>query len=363
MEGGLEPRAGTQRACQIEQVGRARNGQPRWWCKLHGGDAGGRYGTRLVACEAVGADAELVGCLDLDAREYLGGVGVWAALEPVFNTTGQPIEAGIHIHARQKPGSVEKEIDDTFAAVRITCRPDLFGERPILIRRDAAINYYFSRFLDRRVKHLSCTHCGEIHLDAGEFALRPHRQHLCHACGRHFRDNEEAVSNPLALVREALGDTDFNRLPVRARETLDVSLADFPGGVQIWASNPAILWTAPKAEEEGIHVHLFRSPHGAPEPDETYNEVRLNGELLDEAMVRHLMAQKAFPKLAGKVEAFSCPKCREPHFDQGEKGFVAHSEHECEHCGHVFRPSGRHRLSVSNPLVSVFERLSRGRAA
>ena len=363
MEGGLEPAVGIKRACQIEQVGRARNGQPRWWCKVHGGNAGGRRGTRLAACEAVGADAELAGCLDLDVRNYPGGVGVWAALEPVFNTTGRPIDAGIHIHARQKPGSAEKEIDDTFAAVRITCRPDLFGERPVLIRRDAAINYYLSRFLDRRVKHLSCTHCGEVHLDAGEFALRPHRQHLCHACGRHFRDNEDAVSNPLALVREALGDTDFNRLPVRARETLDVSLAEFPGGVQIWASNPAILWTAPKPEEEGIHVHLFPSAHGPPKPDETYREVRLNGELLDEAMVRHLMAQKALSHLASKVEALSCPRCRESHFDQGEKGFTAHAEHECEHCGHVFRPPGHHRLSVSNPLLLVFERLSRGRTA
>ena len=98
-------------------------------------------------------------------------------------------------------------------------------------------------------------------------------------------------------------------------------------------------------------------------PTRRIREVRLNGELLDEAMVRHLMAQKALPHLASKVEALSCPRCRESHFDQDEKGFAAHAEHECEHCGHVFRPPGHHRLSVSNPLLSVFERLSRGRTA
>lgn len=325
---------------------------------MHGGSASGRGGVQLEVCDAVAVDDDLAGCLDLDPAQYPGGVGIWAALEPVFNTTGRSPEAGIHVHAR-KEANGPKEIDGTFPAVRVRCRPDLFGERSVLIRRDAAIAYYFSRLLGRRVKHLSCPHCGEVHLDAGEFALRPHRQHLCHGCGRHFRDTEDAVSNPLALVREALGDSDTTRQPMRAEEALDVRLADYGGGVQIWASNRAILWTAPRPEQEGIHVHLFPSGKGPPDPDETFSEVRLNGLLLDESMVHHLMAQRALPEISRRVETLLCTSCHSPHFDRDERAFEPHGEHECEHCGAAFRPLGRRRLSVSNPLVSVLERLRR----
>lgn len=213
------------RPCQVRRIGSARNGQPRWWCAVHGGNAGGRHGTQLETCDAVSVDEQLSGCLDLDPAVYSGGVAIWAALEPVFNTTGRASRVGIHVHARESPGA-GKQIDSTYPAVRVRCKPDLFGQRTVLIRSEAAVAYYFSRLLGRRVKHLSCPHCGEVHLDAGEFALRPHRKHRCQGCGRDFRDSEDAISNPLALVRKILGDTETGRQPIRASGALNVRLAD-----------------------------------------------------------------------------------------------------------------------------------------
>ena len=160
MEAAFSPRS-----CRIEQVGRARNGRSRWWCPVHGANATGRNGTRLEACDGVSLDADLEGRLDLNPAEYAGGVAVWAALEPNFDTTGREPESGIHVHARHAAG-MGKQIDGTYPAVAVHCGGDLFGARPLLVTRQAAVSYYFSQFMDRQVKHLTCTHCAAVHLDA-----------------------------------------------------------------------------------------------------------------------------------------------------------------------------------------------------
>lgn len=345
------------RPCRIEQVGLARNRQPRWWCVTHKAPAGGANGTRLECCEAAYTfDRDLSQCFHLDPDDFPGGIGVWAALEPVLNTTGYRVEAGIHVHARKRPGK-PKEIDRTFPAVAVRCRQDLFGARSLLIRRDAAISFYFGRLLGKSLKNILCPHCGEPHLDAAEFALSPHRQHLCHGCGRYFREKDDAISNPITYVRDILGNTEAGRKIKKVDRSLVIDLNDYPGGAQVWASDPAIFWTASKPEEEGIHVHLFSK--GSPEAvlDDTYGEVVLNGTRLDQNMIRYLMGQKALPLLRGRIAALKCPNCDGDHFDQGKLAFEPHEEHKCEHCAAVFRPPGRSRLLVSNPVSSQIDGL------
>lgn len=34
---------------------------------------------------------------------------------------------------------------------------------------------------------LTCPECGELHIDAGEFAVRPHHTHACQSCGMVWR--------------------------------------------------------------------------------------------------------------------------------------------------------------------------------
>lgn len=342
--------------CVIEQVGKARNGKPRYWCRTHQSSATGRFGIRLAECEGAYRDIELSGALHLDETRYPGGIALWGAVPAVYDTTNLPPELGIHVHAREQTGG-EKEIDATFPAVIVHDKRDLFADRQIVITAETAVNYYLSRFIGQNIKHLFCTYCGELHLDAGYFAVHPHRRHLCHACGRYFHDEDRGISNPIDYVRKLRGDTDSNRKLVGAKHPLEIKQADYPGGIQIWASNPAIVWTSEKAEEEGIHVHLYDAGRSEPVTDETFSAVRIDGIELNPRMVQCLMAQNAVGYLKGKLVSLDCPKCGRPHFDDVPLAFNPHKEHDCEHCGEKFATPGSRRLVVSNPLVATLEKL------
>ena len=344
------------RECGIEQVGKGRNGRPRFWCRTHGGNATGRCGTKLATCERAAQEDVQSNCLELDATAFSGGIALWGAVQPVYDTSGRPPEVGIHVHARREEGS-EKEIDGTFSAVSLVHRRDLLDERRILVIAEAGVQYYVSRFLERDVKYLFCTYCGEIHLDADYFAVNPHRRHLCHGCGRYFYDTEQGISNPIMLLRQHLADLDKGRDFKRPDRSLDIRQADHPGGMQIWASNPAIVWTAERPEEEGIHVHLYKESGAEPETDDTFGQVRVDGVDLDEDLVKHLMAQQALVYLRTKIVSLRCPGCRGQHFDRGELAFRPHKNHVCEHCGTEFETPGTRRLVVSNPLVAILDGL------
>jgi hypothetical protein len=354
----MSPPAKPRRACSIEQVGKQRNGKPRFWCSTHQAPATGRYGVRLSVCEAAYRDTEYTDVLRLDPEQYPGGIALWGAVAPVYDTTGGEPEAGIHVHARPNSGG-RKAIDKTFEAVELQYSSDLFNSGKAVITRETAVNYYISQFLGRKIKHLYCIHCGELHLDAGFFAVKPHRRHLCHGCGKYFRDSERGVSNPIWLMRERIDASQTRHSLVRPDRTLDIRQADYPGGIQVWASNPALVWTADRPEEEGLHVHAFDA-QGRYVIDDTFGEVRVNGELLNEEHIAHFMAQSALGYLKGKVLALHCPNCGHAHFDQGEQAFFPHVWHQCEGCGAKFHSPGRRRLCVSNPFVETKTRLLSG---
>lgn len=343
------------RACEIEHIGKQRNGRPRFWCKVHQSSATGRYGARLDVCESAYRDRIPQNVLELDAADFPGGVALWGAVPAVYDTTILPAETGIHVHAR-KASEGNKQIDATFDAVAITYSRDLLEKAKATITSEVAVNYYISRFLNRRIEHLFCTHCGEIHLDAGYFAVKPHRQHLCHACGRHFRVENRAVSNPIALVREKCGLPERPPLPVRPHRPLQINQADYPGGLQIWASNPALVWTSKKPEEEGIHVHAFGAD-GQIAFDETFSSVTVDDIVLDEQHVKNFMAQSSLEYLRNKITSLVCPKCDGLHFDRGDLAFAPHAKHECENCGETFGTRGQRRLVVSNPFVVTRKKL------
>ncbi|GGD91333.1 hypothetical protein GCM10011515_08720 [Tsuneonella deserti] len=165
------------------------------------------------------------------------------------------------------------------------------------------------------------------------------------------------ISNPLEAVRHKLGDRDTNRKQRRAKGNLDITQAMYPGGLQIWASNPALLWTSNRQEEEGIHIHGWTQEGGEPKLDGTFNTVRIDGIELDEQHLRHFMAQNALVYLRGKVVALDCPTCGAVQFDQGDAAFRPRSMHECAACGSNFATPGRRRLVVSNPFVKTLAAL------
>jgi transposase-like protein len=341
-------------ACLIERVGKQRNGHPRYWCVVHQASATGRYGARLSECELAYRDSTPRKVLELNPADYQGGVALWGAVPAVFDTSGLPPEVGIHVHARRDDD--EKEIDETYDEVILRYPRDLLESVRCVLTADAAVAYYISRFLNRDVSYLYCNYCGALHLDKGFFAVRPHRRHLCHGCGRYFRVESKGVSNPIALLRANQSIDKDAAAPVRPNRPLEIRQVDFPGGLQIWASNPVLLWTANRPEDEGLHLHAFSGP-GDLALDETYSSLTIDGISIDEAQVKHLMAQMALPYLANKVVCLECPKCGGEHFDQGEMAFAPHVEHICESCGHRFITPGRRRLVVSNPFVKTRDRL------
>ncbi len=342
--------------CNRARIGKQRNGRPRFWCSVHGASATGRYGVRLPACEGAYRDVANRNVLQLDTADFPGGVALWGAVAPAYDTTNLPLELGIHVHAR-KLSHGDKQIDATFDAVSVSYPRDLITRGSALITRETAVNYYISRFLRRDIRHLFCTHCGELHLNADYFAVKPHRQHLCHACGHYFRDDRRAVSNSIMFLREACGLPAAPPDPVRPDRPLNLRQADYPGGIQIWASNPALVWTAERSEDEGLHVHAFNS-EGQFEIDETFSRVVVDGITLDEAHVQHFMAQSALDYLRNKVVTLECQTCKAPHFDRGDLGFVPHADHDCESCGATFRNSGNRRMVVSNPFAETRIRLA-----
>jgi hypothetical protein len=158
-------------------------------------------------------------------------------------------------------------------------------------------------------------------------------------------------------VRVACGVGEHKVTP--ATEALDIKQSQYLGGIQVWGSNPAFLWTQPKHEAEGIHVHTFLEGLTKPVHDDTFREVTIDGVPLDPVMVRVLMAQNVMPSLRGRVRSMDCPNCRHPQFDTDKAAFLPTPTHTCSECGHQFPTPGRTRNVVANPLPAILADLAR----
>lgn len=345
--------------CHIEFVPKPRPGRTKYWCFAHEASATARYGSRMDRCEGAYRTIPTTNRLFLNPHDFPGGVALWGAVEPVINTTGRAAERGIHVHARcVKSG--RKEIDRTFDAVEINVRRDLIEDKaPVIITSDTAVAYYISRFLGHEASSLFCPHCSTPHLDSDWFAVKPHKTHLCHGCNKLFRLADRTVSNPLESAQLSIA-RGRQKLPQRAKECLVLKSKDFPGGFQIWASNPAILWTSLKREEAGIHVHAWAG-QGRPDPDGTFDAVMIDGHLLNEEHLRTYMAQNSLYYLRGKVKSVVCRSCGHPHFDKGPAAFRPSLKKQCVQCGEDVSVDGKRMLFVSNPFVDVVSDLQNGK--
>ena len=131
--------------------------------------------------------------LTIDVDAYKGGVGIWGAVPPVFDTTTLPIDRGIHVHREEAGGT--KVIDNAYRRVRL-----LFGELDIEVNELDAIYYMVSKVFGKSPNEVLCKHCGKSHLDKDWFSVHPHKNHLSAACGKNFTDDKVAVGNPAARV-------------------------------------------------------------------------------------------------------------------------------------------------------------------
>jgi predicted nucleic acid-binding Zn-ribbon protein len=207
------------------------------------------------------------------------------------------------------------------------------------------------------MRHISCPHCGNPHLDADWFSTHAHSRHLCGACGRYFKDQRASVGNPICGVRQACG-VNVPRLK-NAPDKLAIKQTDYPGGIQIWGSSPALLWTGQTPERRGVHVHAFKADEGPPEIDETYSTVVIDGIKLIPQMVRILMAQRVLLSLRDRIVAINCPDCSFSVFEDGQFAFTPQMTHNCAKCGSRFSAKGRLRKTIGNPLLGILQLLAR----
>ncbi|HEY4325358.1 MAG TPA: hypothetical protein VGN20_15270 [Mucilaginibacter sp.] len=344
--------------CDIRAEVKLRNGYPNWWCHAHFASARGEGGKKLPRCVKADQPPTLAeDKIHIDITNYPGGVGIWGSLQAVYDTKRDISEKGVHVHLRRAAGG-EKEIDRTFKEVYVKLPNELFkDDHWVMIDEYTACAYTASVLFNKNIKVIRCKHCGREHIDADWFAVHYHKKHLCTYCGRDFIDTERGISNPVISLQQALFDQLKDRKLTNVERSLNINQVDYPGGIQLWASNPAIIWTASRPEEAGIHVHLFKEKNGMPDKDDTYGEVIIDGIKLDVVMVRTYMVQRSFSFLDKLIVSLTCPSCMKEHFDDGDLAFQPHKDHECEHCGTHFEDGTRFKGVVSNPIVSRLQRL------
>lgn len=337
--------------CHIVPVEKRRDGRLRYWCLEHKADATAKYGRPATRCRYADTPPILPSeSLTIEPREY-SGVAIWGAVPPIYDTTRKPTERGVHVHARRAADG-PKEVDATFRSVDLISQ----GQTRFVISELDAIYYMASSVFGFPVKYIKCSLCGFPHLDKDWFSVHEHRRHLCAGCGRQFRDIEAGIGNPIAKAGEMFS-VGSNRMQSAARD-LEMRQRDYPGGIQIWGSNPSIVWTAARGEEEGIHIHAFGDDPAQILIDDTFAHVCIDGVTLDAAQVRTYMAQSALPHISGRLVGVRCTHCHSVHFDTGLDAFTPHDCHVCASCGAKVSSGGRLRKTIGSPAVELLTKLT-----
>lgn len=269
-------------------------------------------------------------------------VSVWGALVPAIQIGEAPLEPGnVHVHRRTN-GSVVKDIDASYDIVRIHQ-----GDETVTIESMAAVAYSISDLAVQQVKAMTCpkASCGAVHIDELKFATYPHRKHQCNRCGRNFWDRDApSISNPLADAFAHLG------LPTpcsgeQVDRPLRLERSDY-SSIALWPSNSAIITNSTRPEEIGVHVHAW-DRDGSQVVDETYSPVYLDGQLIDEQMLRALAVQRALAHTTPILNQ-ACMSCGAALLSPSSGWVEPSTTHVCQACGTTNRTR---RRAFLNPLA------------
>jgi len=165
-------------ACRIVPVGKRRDGRTRYWCLEHKSDATAKYGVRAEQCRYANASPiSTADSLTLDVAAFRGGVALWGAVPPIYDTTKQPTERGVHVHARCTDDG-PKEIDATYRSVALLGWSGDRAENEIVISELDAIYYMASSVFGFQTKYVECNLCAYPHLDKDWFSVHAHKRHF-----------------------------------------------------------------------------------------------------------------------------------------------------------------------------------------
>ncbi len=334
-----EPKKGAG-PCEIRWEVKRRNGKPNWWCHTHGLEASAPDGAAVDRCSGAWFNP-VADDMQIDIDLSAGEMAVWGVVPPAIKFGQVPDEPGkVHVHHRHEAGG-EKDLDRSYDIVRV-----YLGDASETIEGMAAQAFAVSELSEMKVKPLPCPHCGEVHIDELMFATHPHVKHLCNACGRNFRDRSPSVSNPLggAQARLGLPEPEPAQQVDRART---ISSRDF-AGIAIWPSNSAIITTMSRAEDKGIHVHAW-SREDVLVIDDTYSPLILDGEVIDEQLLRVLAVQRALAaRNDAPIVSLACRECGHSIANSTTGWIQPSTSHTCNSCGAENRTR---RKSFLNPLA------------
>lgn len=283
--------------CHIVPCGKFRNGARRWYCKTHQI----HWGTKADIA-AIPESGEVRCSNHLMEMSYVVNpvvvkfndfeeIGLWCSLPPALSSN--PIEKRsprIHIHKRFS-GVAKKVLDRDYAAIVCSYNQDLglFANEEITqiqITPPAAFEFVRSLEEGRTMSCITCKKCGYPHLDLGNFATTPHAKHFCGNCGNDsIWSDGKIVSTPLKPLHDQFNHSNTYLLPDR-----ELNLDDFPHHhFDVWSSTPAVVWTANRPQEKGIHVHVYDDK--ARIVDNTFGQVVYRGKPLDRNVLWEQMTQ------------------------------------------------------------------------
>ena len=290
--------------CHIVPCGKYRNGAPRWYCKthqIHWGTNADRAAVSLSESGEVKCSNHLmemsyvVDPFEVQFNNY-EEIGIWCSLPPALSS--YPIQARpprIHVHKRFS-GVDKKIIDMDFDAIICSYNQSLgLFQNPditqIQVTPPAAFEFVRSLEEGRQMDCVTCKKCGYPHLDLGAFANTPHAKHFCGNCGNDsIWSSEKIVSTPLKPLHDQFNNSNIYIIPDRIFN-LDDCIGNYD--YNVWSSTPAVVWTANRPQELGIHVHIYeKGRKGPPIVDETYGNVIYQGRPLDRKHLWRLMTAK-----------------------------------------------------------------------
>lgn len=284
--------------CDIVDAGKFRNGAQRWWCRVHQrhwgtlGDIANAEASSKVHCSYHNQPMSYVVDPHHIKIKDFAEVGIWCSMPPALSHKGKstPRRPKIHVHVRQKPGE-DKVIDQDFKALSLHYNAEyqLFGNDDITkvhLTPPSALEFVLSLEFGKPMGCINCRDCGFPHLDLGDFARQPHVKHLCGHCGRdNTKSRGPIASTPLKPLHDQ-----FSRANQYVDVTKQINLDDYAGlPFQVWASTPAVLWTAERPQERGIHVHVYKE--GDYLIDDTFGVVRFQGKELSRAELLAAMVE------------------------------------------------------------------------
>lgn len=190
--------------CQIEYVGKMRNGIPKYWCLTHKALASDKQGNKLDSCFNERKE-NMQKCLSIEENQV-------TSIKLVFANILENTVPTIYIN--------DEEFDGVFLYQNwVLDYKDLIG---LLL---AKINHIF-------LQQVRCSHCGHYHSDNGKFAYTSHSTHLCLYCGHFFRVKKANIGSELAMIF-SIPDVQLQTKKLKIEDTCSITYDLFCGIVLV----------------------------------------------------------------------------------------------------------------------------------